>query len=166
MNNSPKKCIVDTNVPKEANLANKPNVVSDVPDECIKSCIETLSYITKNGGLVIDDGGEIFSEYIANLSLSGQPGMGDAFAKWVHDNQWNSSKVDRVKITKKNESYDEFPNQNGLIKFDINDRKFIATANSHHQKPPIVQATDSKWWDGKRLYRKLGSISFLYAPIT
>jgi hypothetical protein len=146
MNNLPKKLIVDTNVPKEANLATKPDSLSDVPVECIRNCIDAILRITKNGGLVVDDGGEIFSEYIANLSLSGQPGVGDAFAKWVHDNQWNPRKVDRVKITKNNGSYNEFPVHAGLTEFDINDRKFIATANCHHLKPPILQATDSKWW--------------------
>ena len=45
MNNPPKKCLVDTNVPKTANLAIDP---SSVPDEflaCVLACIAAV-----NGG--------------------------------------------------------------------------------------------------------------------
>ncbi|MCX6021071.1 MAG: hypothetical protein NTZ05_04965, partial [Chloroflexi bacterium] len=33
----------------------------------------------------------------------------------------------------------------GLDTFDISDRKFIAVANAHPEKPPVMQGTDSKW---------------------
>ena len=162
MSSLPKKCLVDTNVPISANLATKPDQDSDVPDTCVLECIRQIQGITKNGGLVVDDAGEFFSEYISNLSLSGQPGVGDTFAKWVHDNQWNTSKVTRVTITKNGDSYDEFPDHDGLIQFDNSDRKFIAVANTHPAKPPVLQATDSKWWGWKDTLKEVGiTVQFL-----
>lgn len=162
MSGLPNKCLVDTNVAISANLATKPDPVSGVPDACVSECVRQIQNITKNGGLVIDDIGEIFYEYISNLSLSGQPGVGDTFAKWVHDHQWNPSKVDRVVITKNGHSYNQFPDHEGLIQFDNADRKFIAVSNAHPNKPPILQATDSKWWGWKDALAEVGiTVHFL-----
>lgn len=139
------KCLIDTNVPKTANLVWHDSS-SNIPDACIEECINAVEHISKNGGLVLDEDGEIFNEYLKNLSLCGQPGPGDAFLKWVYNHQWNPQKVDRIQITKNGASYDEFPCHSALDNFDKSDRKFIAVANAHPDKPPILQATDSKWW--------------------
>jgi len=144
--NLPKKCLVDTNVPKTANLATQSGAGSDVPYACVLACVEAIEHITKNRGLVIDAGDDIFDEYRQQLSMSGQPGVGDRFMKWVHDNRWNLPESDRVTITKNGDSYNEFPHHDGLRAFDKSDRKFIAVASAHPDKPPILQATDSKWW--------------------
>lgn len=56
---------------------------------------------------------------------------------------------DRVSITKQGDTYKEFPSHEGLQNFDPSDRKFIAVANAHREKPYILQATDSKWWHKK-----------------
>ncbi|MEI9479091.1 MAG: hypothetical protein WCO26_21315 [Deltaproteobacteria bacterium] len=162
-----KKCLVDTNVPMNANLAAKPDPTVDVPDACVFECIRQIQNITQNGGLVVDDAGEIFMEYISNLSLSSQPGVGDTFAKWVQDNQWNPDKVNRVVITKKGETYDEFPEHDDLNTFDNSDRKFVAVANAHPEKPPIFQATDSKWWGWKDALAEVGiTVHFLCPDYT
>jgi hypothetical protein len=142
----PKKCLVDTNVPKIANLATKPNPDSDVSDACVLACIEAVEHVIKKRGLIIDAGDEIFDEYRQQLSMKGQPGVGDGFMKWVHDNRWSLPDTHRVTITKNGDSYDEFPTHDRLNDFDRSDRKFIAVANAHQGKPPILQATDSKWW--------------------
>jgi hypothetical protein len=138
--------------------------MSDVPNECILECIRQIQNITRNGGLVIDDAGEIFNEYISNLSLSGQPGVGDSFAKWVHDHQWNPKNVDRVAISKNGNSYDEFPCHEGLNNFDNSDRKFVAVANGHPAKPPILQATDSKWWGWNDALTEVGITVLFLCP--
>jgi hypothetical protein len=162
MSGSPNKCIVDTNVAISANLATKPDPASNIPDSCVSECVRQIQNITKNGGLVIDDMGEIFNEYISNLSLSGQGGVGNTFAKWVNDHQWNPSKVDRVIITKNGYSYDEFPDREDLANFDNTDRKFIAVSNAHPKKPPVLQATDSKWWGWKDALVEVGiTVNFL-----
>jgi len=167
MSGLPPMCLVDTNVPMTANLATQPDQNLDAPDSCINECIIAIEHIIQKGGLVIDDNGEIFEEYIANLSLRGQPGIGGAFARWVHDNQWNTQKVDRVKITRNGASYEEFPGHDGLVQFDNSDRKFIAVSNAHPNKPPILQATDSKWWGWKDALAEVGiTVHFLCPDYT
>ena len=145
----PRKCLIDTNVPKTANLALAPDKIPQELIGCVLACVEAVEHVVKKGGLVLDAGDEIFDEYRHQLSMKGQPGMGDRFMKWVHDNRWKLPDADRVTITKNGESYDQFPNHNGLNNFDNSDRKFVAVANAHPTKPPILQATDSKWWGWK-----------------
>jgi len=88
--------------------------------------------------------------------MKGQPGMGDVFMKWVNDHRHNPEYCDRVIITKTGDSYDEFPMHDGLDNFDKSDRKFVAVANIHPGKPPILQATDSKWWGWKDALAEVG----------
>lgn len=147
--NWPTKCVVDTNVPKTANLATQPDPDSDVPDTCVLACIEAVNHVIIRRGLVLDDGDDIFDEYRQQLSMRGQPGVGDAFMKWVHDHRHSLPSIQRVRITKDGDSYNEFPAHDNLINFDISDRKFVAVSNAHPDKPPIIQATDSKWWGWK-----------------
>jgi hypothetical protein len=43
-------------------------------------------------------------------------------------------------------SYEEFPAVEGLEDFDPADRKFVAVACAHPERPPVLQGLDSKWW--------------------
>jgi hypothetical protein len=162
MSKFPKKCVVDTNVPKVANLYVDFDQAPLELQSCILICVEVIEYITNNGGLVLDAGDEIFSEYCGQLSLSGQPGIGDHFMKWVHDNRWTLPEEDRVQITKDGDSYREFPEHEGLKSFDPADRKFVAVSNAHPEKPPILQATDCKWLDWNDALSEVGiEVKFL-----
>jgi hypothetical protein len=162
MSNLPQKCLVDTNVPKTANLALAPATIPTELTGCVLACVEAVEHIVKKGGLVMDAGDEIFDEYRQQLSMKGQPGLGDRFMRWVHDNRWKFPDVDRVAITKNGESYVEFPDHPGLARFDYSDRKFVAVANAHPEKPSILQATDSKWWKWKDPLAKVGiTVHFL-----
>ena len=156
MSSLPKKCVVDTNVPIVANMSVNPSSIPPELNNCVLSCIEAIEHVIKKGGLIIDSGDEIFSEYRHKLLLKGQPGVGDAFLKWVHDNRWIPQKVDQVAITKNGDSYDEFPIHDKLASFHRPDRKFVAVANAHSAKPPILQATDSKWWGWKDALAEVG----------
>jgi hypothetical protein len=151
-----KLCVVDTNVPKIANLATKPDANSDVPGECILACIEAVEQVTKRRSLVIDAGDEIFDEYRRQLSMSGQPGIGDRFMRWVHDNRWQLPDSQRVAIKRLYNSYVEFPDHEDLKEFDLSDRKFVSVSNAHPEKPLILQATDSKWWAWKETLAEVG----------
>ncbi len=160
----PDKCIVDTNVPKTANLALAP---CNVPEElvgCVLACVEAIDHIIKKRGLVMDAGEEIFDEYRKQLSMKGQPGVGDRFMKWVHDNRWSLPDSSRVTITKTGTVYDQFPAHKKLTIFDISDRKFVAVANTHPDKPPILQATDSKWWGWKDALADVGITVLFLCP--
>jgi len=162
MNRFPKKLVIDTNVPKTSNLALAPANIPQELTECVLECVEAIEHVVKKGGLVMDSKDEIFDEYRHHLSLRGQPGVGDRFMKWVHDNRWKFPDADRVAITKNGDSYDEFPDHNSLTQFDNSDRKFVAVANAHPGKPLILQATDSKWWGWKDALAEIGiTVNFL-----
>ena len=158
----PAKCVVDTNVPKVANLATQTDPASNFPDTCVEACVDAIEHVVLTRGLVLDEGNEIYGEYMDNLDISGQPGIGDRFLKWVHDNRWGLDESQRVPITRSGDSYDEFPSHGGLENFDITDRKFVAVSNAHRNKPPILQATDSKWWGWKEALAECGvKVTFL-----
>ncbi|MBU1172831.1 MAG: hypothetical protein KKD44_25005 [Proteobacteria bacterium] len=158
----PRKCLVDTNVPKTANLSIDPEQVPLDLAHCVLACVEAVEYVIKNRGLVIDAGDEIFDEYRKQLSMTGQPGTGDRFMKWVHDNRWSLPDSNRVTISKDGDSYHQFPVHDDLKDFDTSDRKFVAVANEHPEKPMILQATDSKWWGWKDALSEVGiAVHFL-----
>jgi len=136
-------CLVDTNVGVAANSQ------SDASEECDLACIQTLREITERGHLVLDDIGLIFDEYRRNMSLRGQPGVGDAFMMWVMNNQYNEERCTRVPITPDNGSFNEFPEDEALHNFDPSDRKFVAVAVAHGQNPPILVACDTDFWNAR-----------------
>lgn len=160
--NLPAKCIVDTNVPINANRVKEvANMPADLRD-CVLRCVIAIDHVIHNGGFVIDSGDEIYKEYLNNLSFCENDGIGSAFMKWVHDNRWSLPESDRVNISSNGDSYDEFPDHEGLAEFDRSDRKFVAVANAHPEKPPILQSTDSKWWGWKEPLEEVGiNVCFL-----
>ena len=141
-----RKCqIVDTNVMVVANGRNGGS------HACARNCARALLSIKHFGTIVIDDGDRILSEYRANCSLAGQQGMGDSFIRWVHDNRGRGELVQVVALTQREggDDFVEFPDHPELAEFDPADRKFVAVAYAHQDKPPILQASDSKWWGWK-----------------
>ena len=138
--------IVDTNVPKIAN-----GFSEQASEDCVEICVERLEQITTGEmKLALDDQRRIIDEYRRQLNPSGQPGFGDAFLKWVEINWTNPEQCDLVSITLvagPKINFEEFPDDPALADFDDDDRKFIAVACAHPQKPPILQAVDGKWRD-------------------
>jgi hypothetical protein len=141
------KFVVDTNVPVVANGKS----VQASP-ECVSTCAVRLMKLMRKGKLILDDGRRILKEYMVNLQSKGQPMPGDAFLKWVYTNYSNPERCELVRITPRNSSetdFVEFPDDPQLGNFDKNDRKFVAVAVAHPERPPILQAVDTKWWDMK-----------------
>jgi len=139
--------VVDTNVAVVANGHSK-----QASPECAMSCGQRLLEITSGTEkLVLDDQREIIREYMNNLQSSGQPGVGDAFLKWVLTYRINTELIEYVNITlvidEHGMTFEEFPTDPVLSDFDPDDRKFVAVALAHPQKPPILQAVDTRWWD-------------------
>jgi hypothetical protein len=150
----PRWCLVDTNIPALANGTSDEELF-DISDDCI----DILMSLKKQGGLVLDEGDRIFDEYRANLRLSGQPGVGDQFMKWVHDHRWNEQHCRRIPITctdESNQIFEEFPEHPQLVEFDVSDRKFVAVANADSTNPPIMQAVGYKWWGWKSALKEVG----------
>ena len=138
--------IVDTNVPKVAN-----GFSEQASEDCVEICVERLEQITTGEmKLALDTERRIIDEYRGQLDPSGQPGFGDAFLKWVEINWTNPERCDLVEITSvdglENE-FEEFPDDPALTDFDDDDRKFIAVACAHPERPPILQAVDRGWSD-------------------
>jgi hypothetical protein len=120
---------------------------SDASPACVNACVDALSAVLTNGTIVLDDGMRILREYMDNLSLSGEPGVGDAFMKWVWNVQADEDRCERVHLTSRGEEYDfsEFPDDPALATFDRSDRKFAAVALASALEPVILNAVDSDW---------------------
>lgn len=147
MCNISRPCVVDTNVAIVANGNSE-----QAADALVEQCIDAILELTQNGGLVMDDGDRIYEEYRQNLSLSGQPGTGDMFMKWVHDFRWQAEFCERREINcldEAEQAFLEFPEAEALKEFDRSDRKFVAVANAGEPKHPIIEAVDFKWWGWK-----------------
>jgi len=153
MTDVPLRCVIDTNVALTANGANE-----EAPMDCVAACARALDAVTKHGHLFVDDPGEIVAEYMNKLSPSGQPGPGDAFLKWVLTHQWGGQKVTRVSITKVDDErgYEELPLPPEGVTYDPSDRKFLAVAAASPERPPILQAFDSKWWGWREALKEIG----------
>jgi hypothetical protein len=150
----PSRCVVDTNVTMVANGRHPA-----ASPACVAACARALYRVMGEGHLYLDDGDRIVSEYRANLSASGQPGPGDVFFKWVLTHQWNSKRVTRVPLTPMDgddESFEELPPAADGTVYDPSDRKFLAVAAAHPDRPPILQSLDSKWWGWRSALRALG----------
>ena len=142
--------VIDTNVLITAN-----KVVNGHPDddvfaypELLKNCVEVLHAITLSNSesyVVLDANGEIFDEYKRYMNFSGQPGVGNSFFKWLHDNRSSFPDSERITLNKTDNGYAELPQQLLELGVDKDDMKFFAVSYAHSAKPVILQATDSKW---------------------
>ena len=154
--------MVDTNVATTANGAN-----AGAPPGCIVASARALEAVVAAGHVFIDDGGRIVTEYRTNLSAKGQPGPGDAFLKWLLTHEWGGAKVTRVAITPTADDAENFQElstpPNGTV-YDRSDRKFLAVAAAHPERPPVLQSFDSKWWGWRDSLATIGvTIHFLCA---
>lgn len=140
------KIVIDTNVAISANGKN-----THASFDCQLSCIELLQ-TCKNLQIAIDKTGLIMEEYKRHLSHAGQPGVGDMFFKYLHDNQHAEDKIHTVNITLSSNigrGFEELP----INSLDSSDRKFLATAVV--AQAVIVNATDSDWAEQSELLETL-----------
>ncbi|SMP61401.1 hypothetical protein SAMN06265222_10794 [Neorhodopirellula lusitana] len=153
--------VIDTNVPIVANEND-----GDDASACAKACRRALEQAT-NAIICIDDRHRIIDEYIRQVGLIGTPGIGHAFVKRVHQMQAVPNVCEMVEIHPSNavnekENYDEFPDDPDLDGFDASDRKFVAVALASQHGPPVLNATDSDWWNDREALERNGvKIEFL-----
>jgi hypothetical protein len=141
--------IFDTNVPVVAN-----GLAGQASAECVEACIDKLVESQSQDVVLVDDLGLIFEEYQRYLAHRGQPGTGDAFFKWLWDNQANEAHCRRVPITSIHpdpRAFLEFPEDPRLATFDASDRKFVAVAIAAGSHPVIVNASDTDWWAARHV---------------
>jgi hypothetical protein len=155
-----KAAVVDTNVLIVAN-----ENCEQADPECVLACVNALEGIKQKRITLLDSGMRIFDEYRRHTSLSGQPGLGDSFMKWLWTNHAHPRRCRLIDITPKPsdpEDFEEFPNDPALEGFDRADKKFVAVALASHRQPRIINATDSDWWHFRRELRDHGvTIEFL-----
>lgn len=134
---------MDTNV---AVVANGKSVQADL--HCVRACMAAITRIRSEWCLLLDLGGQIVAEYRQNLRPVGQPGVGDAFFKWLWDHQGHAEHCRTVAITPDpNRGFVEFPPDPDLASFDPSDRKFVAVALASQEAPAILNAVDTDWRD-------------------
>ena len=134
--------VIDTNVAVVAN-----DRETDVSSHCVTACVDALLQIRDQHCVLIDNLDLILDEYRVYLRPAGEPGAGDAFFKWLWDNQGNLNHCRRIEITPNaSGSFDEFPTAPVLNAFDKSDRKFVAVALASGENPEILNACDSDWW--------------------
>lgn len=136
--------VIDTNVLLVANMDH-----ADVSPECVEACIRRLQALQKAGGVVVvDDEYRIIGEYNRKTKLKPPKGVGDVFLKWLLRNYGDERCVNSVAVTAMaGGEFAEFPGAALQGAFDSPDRIFVAVANTHPEKPPILQAADCKWLD-------------------
>jgi len=154
-----KRCVIDTNVLVTANKA----LFCDVNDDVLKypklleNCVSILQEIIKKHiFVVLDTDDEIIEEYKPYLDFSGQPGVGDMFFKWLHDNRYSFPDSERICLHKTADGYIEFPVELREMNVDPSDMKFFAVSYAHPSKPVILEATDAKWWHWTEVAMKCG----------
>ena len=133
--------VIDTNVLLVANGRHE-----TASSACRAECIARLQSRKKAGVVVVDDGYRIILEYHKKTRPHQPKGVGDLFLKWLMQNISNQRRVHVVKIMESLQNhFEEFPDKTLQANFDSSDRVFVAVAHAHTKKPPIWQATDSKW---------------------
>lgn len=135
--------VVDTNVILVANGQHK-----DVSPDCEADCALKLQSIMLDDRIALDDAFEILLEYQNKTQPKTGNRPGDAFVKWALKNNANTKRCDLVVLRRHpKRHFESFPDDARLANFDPPDRKFVAVAAAHEERPPILQAADSKWLD-------------------
>ncbi len=152
--------MMDTNVARVAN-----GKTEQALPVCVLQCVLTLHRIRDEQCVLLDDKNLIYNEYKKCLSYSGQPGPGDAFFKWLHDNQGYLEYCRKVMVTlDPDREFKEFPDDPDLVSFDRSDRKFVAVALASGTEPEILNASDTDWRDHYQELRRHGVTVVFLCP--
>jgi hypothetical protein len=106
---------------------------------------------------VLDTLGIIFDVYKGYNNFQGQPGLGDAFFKWVYQNQYQAVHFELVDI-----SQTKVPV--GLQKFDPADHIWLKVATASRYSPTILNATDTDWYEWMQVLEQHGFLLQFLCP--
>lgn len=144
--------VMDTNVAMVAN-----GQTEQAGLQCRQNCIAALRRIQEDKIILLDAGGLILDECRRYLHPSGQPGVGDAFFRWLWQNQGNYQHCRMVSITPHpRRGFAEFPDDDTLADFDPSDRKFVAVALASTERPSVLNASDTDWRQHRDALEKHG----------
>ena len=135
--------VVDTNV-----LAISEGLHDQASDDCIAACSNLARRIQEGRAvLVVDEVGEIFSEYLGVLKDAKSSGVGVKLARIIRQRSHDPTVCRRVTITPIPQppgSYEEVPVS--VRDFDSDDQKFLAVAKADGENPKIYAGLDEEWW--------------------
>ena len=145
--------VVDTNVPLVAN-----GKAEQAGLKCEDACVRKLRQVQAGRRTLVDDKWLIIEEYRRRSQpLPGSPGVGDAFFKWLWENQANPQHCRIVPITVHSDrGFAEFPDDPRLNSFDLSDRKFVAVALASGAGPHVLNAAETDWWDHRQALEENG----------
>ena len=139
--------IIDTNVPLTAAGNN------DAADAaCQLACVQIVKRIFEGDiVIVLDEDGETYKEYRNNMYPDPKGSLAGQFLMYFINCQYDLTRSCRVKLERKADGeYEDFPNDDeALLKFDLDDRKWVAMARRFkkdtQKDAPIVNAADRDW---------------------
>jgi hypothetical protein len=133
--------VIDTNV----FIAAKGGA-THLSDKEVDKCNLFVGSLFNNTIISLDTQGEIFTEYLRYLSLSGQPSISDIYFKFLYDHQYNTDFCELVDIEKnKHGIYKQLGDKKDLLVLDPNDLKFVAVYLGSKKQVKICNASDSDW---------------------
>lgn len=145
------KYVIDTNVAIVANGRN-----THANPKCQLHCVEFLEDVTKEKSIhkiYLDDLNLLLDEYKPHFNYRGQPGVGDAFYKYLHDHKYSNTKVLLVSIKINDDDtkgFDELPANT----IDPSDRKILAIAVV--SGATIANSLDNDWHEKANFISHLG----------
>lgn len=150
--------VMDTNVAVVAN-----GEASQAGPDCVTACISRIKSIQKEETILVDDSGFVLQEYRRRLRPRGEPGIGHQFFLWLADHLGDETRCRQVQVTPHGErGFAEFPDSEDLRDFDRDDRAFVAVAIASGVGPPVVNASDTDWWNHREALARHGvEIEFL-----
>jgi len=131
--------------------------------DCVERCIDALVGMRSRHRVLVDAGGLVFGEYRRHLAPRGQPRVGDAFFKWLWDNQGvarHCRVVDVAPLDAEGTSFAGLPS--GVDRMDPSDRKFVALALAGGDAGAggdgcrVLNAVDSDWWVNAEWLGRIG----------
>ena len=143
--------VVETNV---AIAANGRDTHASVV--CQYECVNFLEKLTASKSkdvVLVDDKELILDEYKRHLNYRGQPGVGDIFFKYLHDNMYSNKKIRKISITPNDDDsrgFNELPENT----IDKSDRKFLAVALVGNGV--LCNAMDTDWHEKADFVNDLG----------
>lgn len=142
--------IVDVNVAIVANdwrrqLNSQTLSTPQADEKCRLACVEVLKRIIRKEVVVVDAAGDAIREYLRRLRTSGQPGIGDAFLKFVLEQQYAHKRIQRITVKRHaDRKYEPFPADPDLKAFDQADRIYVAL-NRSVPDSRVLNAVDSDY---------------------
>ncbi len=144
------KVVIDTNVAIAAN-GRRTHACSKCQLECVEF-LEGLTSIRSRKKIYLDDLDLLLNEYKPHLNFHGQPGMGDAFYKFLHDHKYSEKKVSLVTVTPNDDGETGF-NELPPNSIDPSDRKILAISVVGAAK--IINALDNDWHEKREFLTDL-----------